>query len=153
MAPNIKYIPPQMDPLARTSAEAAVEDPLRLLVQDTAVLMKLWRLLPYIVLPFRTKDQDSECYMDRYHVRDMALQSWLCIFEALLLILAPIAILVLPGAFLILATSLAYSIIYVSTLPMQGSRIVHSKKDEATALAAKEHGNERWLFINGCITR
>lgn len=153
MAPKIKFIPPQMDPLAGTSTRVALLDPLRLLLQDATVLLKLWRLLPFIVLPFRSKDPDSELYINREHGREMLLQGWLFIFEIVLLLLAPFAILILPGTLMIAAIALASLIIYVSTIPMRGSRVVHSRMDEDTTLAARKHGNERWLFINGCITR
>ena len=152
MATNIKFIPPQMDTLAGTTTEAARKSPLRLLMQDARVLSSMLRYLPWIFVPFRTSDKDGELYMSVKGTRDMILQSCLFIIEAVLLFLAPIAIFALPGSLLMLSGLLCSVLVYVISMPMQGPRIVYSSMDQVTTESAKDHEDERWLFINGCIT-
>ena len=141
-----------MDSLAGTSTQAARESPLRLLVRDAGVLLKMLRYLPWLFLPLKTADGSGELYMSVKTTRDLMLQACLFIFEVILLVAAPIIGLVLPGGLLLLATLLCCLGIRSLSLPMQGQRILYSKMDEATVQSAKEHKDERWVFINGCMT-
>ena len=85
-------------------------------------------------------------------LHDIVLQSWLFLVEIVLLFLMPVAMYLLPGGVFFLMFSLAYLLIYMLSWPMQGSRIVYSRMDDATITSAAKHENERWLFINSCIT-
>jgi len=81
----------------------------------------------------------------------MVLQSWLFCCELMLLLFVPVAYMVLPGFLILSATAVTCLVIYSVSWPMQGPRMVYSEMDEATIKSAKEHENERWLFINGCM--
>ena len=81
----------------------------------------------------------------------MLLQSWLFCAEMMLLLLVPVACMVLPGFIVLSGAAVTSLVIYVVSWPMQGPRIVYSAMNGATVQSAKEHENERWLFINGCM--
>ena len=152
MATNIKFIPSQMDPLAASTTEAARESPFRLLKQDVGVLLSNLSFLPWMVLPFRTSDKTCELYMNRRQFRTTTVQAFICLFEVVLLILAPLAIVILPGGISIAIAALSWLIIYFAYKPLQGQRIVYSTMDESAIAAAKQFENERWIFINGIMT-
>ncbi|KAI9881295.1 MAG: hypothetical protein M1830_005581 [Pleopsidium flavum] len=149
---QISFIPAEMDGLASTTTEAARENPFRLLMRDAGVLIKMLLYLPWIILPFRTSDSSAELYMSMPNTRDNLIQSWLFLMETVLLLLAVPATLVLPGAILIAAVALCWIVIRVICLPTQGPRILHSTMDQEAVMAAKQHEDERWIFVNGCIT-
>lgn len=149
---KVSFIPAQMDGLASTTTEAARENPLRLLMRDAGVLIKMLRYLPCILLPFRIADPSAELYMGMSNTRDTLLQSWLFLIETVLLLLAVPATLVLPGGILIAVVALCCIVVRAICLPMHGPRIVRSAMDRETVLAAKQHEDERWIFVNGCIT-
>ena len=150
---RIKYIPPQMDKLTGTSTQACRENPLRLLIHDLEALLSMMWYLPYMILPFRTSDRQAELYPSLTGVRDMVFQSWLFVLELILLMLIPIALVFLPGLFFIFGMLAAFLFIYMLSWPLQGSRIVYSRMDNATVTSAKDFGHERWFFVNGCMTR
>ena len=148
MADTIKYLPPQMDPLAGSSTRAARQSPLRLLLQDTGVLITMLPYLPNIFLPFRTNDPSSECYLSLAGAGNILLQGWLFIMEASLLLISPIVLLILPGTLSVLALATCYLI----TWPLEGPDITYSNMDETTEARAEQHRDERWIFINGTAT-
>ena len=152
MAKPIKFIPPQNDPLAGTTAEASRKNPLRLLIEDLGVLLRMLRYLPWVLTPFRTSDNGAELYISPRNMLDIILNGWLFLLQTVLLFIAIPAFIILPGGVFLLAASLCVVIILVSAWPMQGPRIAYSRMDEKTMAVAKQHDSERWLFINGCMT-
>ena len=152
MANTIKYIPPQMDPLAGSSTKAARQSPLRLLIQDVGVLITMLPYLPYVFLPVKTKDPSSECYPSLEGVRDILVQGWLFIMEASLLLISPFVLLVLPGTLSVLAIAMCYLTVHLVTWPLEGPDVTYSDMDEITEALAEQHRDERWLFINGTAT-
>ena len=152
MANTIRYIPPQMDPLAGSSTRAARQSPLRLLLQDVGVLITMLPYLPYIFLPFNTTDPSSECYLNLEGARDILLQGWLFIMEASLLLISPFVLLVLPGTLSVLAIAMCYLTVNLVTWPLEGPDVTYSNMDEKTEALAEQHRDERWLFINGTAT-
>ena len=152
MADTIKYLPPQMDPLAGSSTRAARQSPLRLLLQDTGVLITMLPYLPNIFLPFRTNDPSSECYLSLAGAGNILLQGWLFIMEASLLLISPIVLLILPGTLSVLALATCYLTVYLVTWPLEGPDITYSNMDETTEARAEQHRDERWIFINGTAT-
>lgn len=152
MAGTIRYIPPQMDPLAGTSTRAARRSPLRLIAQDAGVLVTMLPYLPNIFLPFTAKSQSCELYLDLAGLRDLALQIWLFIMETALLILIIPAVVILPGVITITAIALCCMTIRLITKPMEGSRITYASLEDDTLMMAEEHKDERWLFVNGTAT-
>lgn len=152
MANTIRYIPPQMDPLAGLSTMATRQSPLRLLIEDVSVLITMRPYLPYIFLPFKTNDPNSECYLSLAGARDLLLQGWLFIMEASLLLLSPFVLLLLPGILSVLAIAMCYLTVYLVTWPLEGPDVTYSNMDETTEALAEQHRDERWLFINGIAT-
>lgn len=149
---NVSFIPAQMDGLASTSTEAARETPIRLLMRDAGVLILNLRYLPWIILPFKTSDSSAELYMSVSHTRDNLVQCWLFVVETVLLLVAVPATLVLPGWITILVACLCCFVIQALCLPLQGTRIVHSKRYQEIVTGSRRHEDERWIFINGCMT-
>ena len=152
MVKVVRYIPPQMDPLAASSTKAARQSPLRLLMQDAGVLVTMLPYLPNIFLPLKAKDQSCELYPNLLGLRDAVLQGWLFIMETLLLLLIVPAILILPGVISLAAFAMCCLTIYLASHPMDGSRIAYSNLDGETLVMAEQHKDERWLFVNGCAT-
>ena len=152
MANTIRYIPPQMDPLAGSSTRAARQSPLRLLLQDAGVLITMLPYLPDIFLPFRTNDPSSECYLSLAGAGNILLQGWLFIMEACLLLISPFVLLLLPGTLSVLAIAMCYLTVYLVTWPLEGPDVTYSNMDEKTEALAEQHRDERWLFINGTAT-
>ena len=151
MAFTTTLIPAQMDAYAGTSLRAARESPFLLILQDTITLIKMSGYLPWLFLPIQAKDPTDEFYANLNNFRDWILQGILFIIEAAVVLLGPVAYFLLPGGASILLTAIVYGGIWVITIPWQGSRVAISQMDDETALMAKEHEHERWLFINGCI--
>ena len=151
MAFTTTLIPAQMDAYAGTSLRASRESPVLLIIQDTITLIKMSGYLPWILLPLRPKNPTDEFSANLLNFRDWILQGILFIIEVVFLLLAPIAYFVLPGGASILLTAIVFGVIWVITIPWQGSRVTVSQMDEATTIMAKGHKHERWLFINGCI--
>ena len=150
MAGNIKYIPGQQDPMAGISTMAARTSPLRLMLMDAGVLITMLRYLPNIFLPFKASHADDELSLSFMNVQNLALQGVLFVFETIILLLALPAILVLPGALWIAAWAACCTIVYLAVKPIEGPTVVYSNMSEETLRMAKQHKNERWLFVNGC---
>lgn len=153
MPSRISYLPSQLDPLAGTSTRAARLSPTRLVLDDFAVLFHCLRYLPGIITPFWTRDKTDELYSGPSNARDIFLQFLLFFMQVAFLISAIPAILCLPFSILISFAVLACLAMILVASPMQGPRIAYSKMDDATMAMAEQHKDERWVFINGCITR
>lgn len=152
MAKAIKFIPPQIDALACTTTEASRKSPLRLLVQDVGVLVRMLPYLPWLFIPLRTPDKTAELHGSLSNMLDFLLNSSLFLFQSILLLVAVPAFLILPGGVWLLAALLCVLATLLAAWPMQGSRIAYSRMDDKTTAIAKQHESERWLFINGCMT-
>ena len=152
MAKKVKFIPSQMDPLAGSSTRADREHPIWLFLQDAGILISMLRYLPFIVVPFKTTDKHDELYLSLGSARDALIHGMLFLLEAGLLLIVPVAILVLPGGLLFILTALFVLLIRFICIPLKGSRMTCANMDRATQATAKLHEDERWVFINGCMT-
>ena len=152
MSDSIKYIPSQMDPLAGASTQAARQDPIGLMVEDAGVLFRQYRFIPNIISPFFTGEKDQEFYLSLENVKVGFLQAVLALIQVLFLLLVIPAFVWLPGGVFLAATALCCLACYLITLPMQGPPYNHSNMDDVTTTLAKQHKNERWVFVNGICT-
>ena len=149
---SIKYIPSQMDPLAAACTKAARKDPIRFMIEDTGVLLKLFLYVPKTISPFFTRDKDAELYLSRANITVGILQTVLAVIQVLFLVLVIPAFVLLPGGVFLAATALFCLACYLLTLPMQGPPINFSNMDDSTKTLAEQHKNERWVFVNGICT-
>lgn len=150
---SVKYIPPQMDPLAGASMRSALrQDPLRLMIEDAGVLFKLFLYVPKIMSPFFTRDKESECYPSLANVKVGFLQTVLALIQVLFLVMVIPAFVWLPGGVFLAATASCCLACYLITMPMQGPPINFSNMDDLTKTLAEQHKNERWVFVNGICT-
>ena len=151
MTQAIRYIPPQMDPMASLSTLASRQNPIRLILQDTGVLISNLKFLPGIVLPFKANNPSDEFYLNLMGLRDTLLQGGLFLLETILLLLAAPVILILPGALWMIVWAACSLAIYLLCKPMEGPTVVYSNMSDETLALAEQHKDERWLFVNGCI--
>ena len=126
--------------------------PLRLFFQDAGVLFTMLPYFPWIFLPFKTKDETAELYLNRQNAKEMMLQGILFFFESFLLLLFLPALLILPGLIFALTAGIAFLLIYLIALPMEGSSLTRSRMDNTTQRSADQHRDERWIFVNGCAS-
>lgn len=152
MGDNVKYIPSQMDPFAGACTRAACQDPLRLMIEDAGVLLKLFPYVPKIISPFFTRDKDAELYPSLANAKVGFLQTMLALVQVLSLVLVIPAFVCLPGGVFLAAAALCCLACYLLTLPMQGPPINVSNMDDFTKNLAEQHKNERWVFVNGICT-
>ena len=151
MMERIQYVPSQVDPMAGLSTRAERENPIRLLLQDTAVLLANLRYLSNVFLPFKAQDSSDELYLDLKGIRDDVLQAFIFLLELALLLLAVPAILILPGALWMSALAIGCLVVYLLCKPMEGPTVLYSNMSEETLALAEQHRGERWLFINGVM--
>ena len=152
MSNCVKYIPSQMDPLAGASTSAARQDPIRLMIDDAGVLLRLLPYVPKVISPFFTRDKDSELYLSLANLKVGILQAALALVQVLFLIFVIPAFVWLPGGVFLVATTCFCLACYLMTLPMQGPPINFSNMDDTTKILAEQHKDERWVFVNGVCT-
>lgn len=152
MGDNVNYIPSQMDPLATATTEAALQDPIQLMIKDAVVLLRLYSYLPNIISPFSSRNKDAELYPCLANAKVGFLQTVLALIQTLFLVMVIPAFICLPGIVFLAATALFCVACYLLTLPMQGPPINRSNMDDLTKALAEQHKNERWVFVNGICT-
>lgn len=150
-AHNVKYIPPQMDPLAGSSISALHSSPALLVLRDLRVLLSNLRYLPYIIVPLTWMSDDDELNPLRAGAKILLLQGLLFIVETILLSVSPLVWLVFPGITSSLVVIASLGLVYLMVTPMDGPRIVHSSVGVQTPKDSEQHQDERWIFINGCV--
>ncbi|KAL9100758.1 MAG: hypothetical protein Q9163_003907 [Psora crenata] len=148
----VSYLPPQTDAFLDTSTRALRQSPLRLLLQDAGVLLKMLPYAPWIFLPLQTSNPDAELYPSGDSPKEMALQALLLLYEVALLIMFIPALVILPGSVFLILAGVSTAIVYLIAWPMDGSSITRSRMDGTTRATAEQHRDERWLFVNGCAT-
>ena len=148
----IKYVPPQMGSVASYSTAALRQSPIRLLIKDVAVFITVLPFLPFLFLPWKSKDAATEGNLRAVTIRDTILQTLLTLIELVLLIVTIPIFLIVPGFLFVPLIFLCILIIYLVALPTQGPRIVVSQMNTGTAKTAERHRDERWLFVNGINT-
>lgn len=151
-ADGVTYIPTQMDPLAGASVRAARQDPIRLMIEDAAVLLRLLLYVPNIFAPFPTRDKDAELYPSLANAKVGFLQTLLALLQVLFLVTAIPAFVSLPGGIFLAVTALGCLACYLISWPMQGPPITFSNMDDSTKAQAEQHRDERWVFVNGICT-
>ena len=149
---KISYVPPQVDLLLSASTRAVRWSPMRLLLQDAAVLSKMLPYFPWMFLPRKTSDDKAELYLSRQNAKEMTLQVLLFLYELALLLLFIPGFFVLPGSVSMIFAGGSVLIVRLIAWPMEGSGISQSSMDEAIQVSAQHHTDERWLFINGCAS-
>ena len=149
---SVKYIPSQMDPLAGATTRAAHHGPIRLMIEDAGVILRLFSYVPRMFAPFFTKDKDAELYPCLTNVKVGLLQTMLALIQMLCVVVVIPAFVLLPGGLFLAAIALCCLACYLITLPMQGPPMNFSKMDELTKTLAEQHKNERWVFVNGICT-
>lgn len=152
MSNSIKYIPSQMDPLAVASTRAARQDPIRLMIEDAGILLRLSLYVPKLISPFSTRDKDAELYPSLANIKVGFLQTLLALIQVLFLVVVIPTFVWLPGGVSLAATVSCCLVCYLITLPMQGPPINRSNMDDTTKTLARQHENERWVFVNGICT-
>lgn len=153
MGSRVKFIPAQMDAHAGSTTMAWRESPIFGLWRDMCVAKDMLYYMPLIVYPFRTTDKYAELYPWSWlNMRDAFLQTLLAVIQAVMILGAPVALFCttffFPGGLLLTLISACSILIYVISLPMQGPRIVQ----EYPRMVSDAHPDERWLFVNGCLT-
>ena len=146
------YIPPQEDPYSTASKRALRESPVRFFLRDAVTLVRLLRYIPWLFLPLRSKDKNSELFPNKRRPWESLLQGFLAIFEVLLLLLSLPAFVVLPGGILLLIFALVVLSIYLLALPLTGPGVSSSNPELIPANTLAEHATECWLFVNGCAS-
>ena len=152
MENGVTYIPPQMDLLAGATVKAARQDPIRLMIEDIVILIRLLRFVPNILAPFCTTDKHDELYMSFTNATIGFLQTLLALIQLFSLVMVIPAFVSLPGGVFSAATALCCLACYLITLPMQGPPINFSNMDSSTKALAEQYRNERWVFVNGICT-
>ena len=141
-----------MAPVMDTSTRALRESPLWLIIKDAGVLFKMLRYMPNIFLPFKASRPDDELAFSHAGTWELLVEACLLIIEVILLIIVPVSIIIFPGFLVISSFSLACLLIYLACWPLHGPDLCYSTMDAPTTALAEKHNDERWLFVNGCIT-
>ena len=128
------------------------QDPLRLVLQDTGVLITMLPYLPWLFLPFKTSDGEAELYLNRHNTKEMLLQVLLFLYELSLLLLFLPALLILPGSVFLLLAGISFLFVRLIAWPMEGPGVAYSNMNQSTQASAERHKDERWIFINGCAS-
>lgn len=159
----VKYLPPQLDPVSRTTVPRARMDPLKLLFYDLRVIFSNLVYLPQTIFARPTTTTTTEIFMgwrDRPQfasVRDLfrhrLIQTYLFILETFFTLAVVPVFLFSPGAiFLVLLLVAVLATHYVARL-MHGvadeACVVASNMDEQTMKSAQRFDEERWFFCGG----
>ena len=83
----------------------------------------------------------------------MVLQGMLFLIESLVIVLVVPAFLVLPGAVFALGAVVVGGVVWALARVMEGPTMVYSRMDERRVESSRQHADERWVFVNGCMTR
>ena len=81
------------------------------------------------------------------------LQGMLFVIESLIMVLFVPALLLLPGAVFMIAAAVMGIVVWALARLMEGPTMVYSRMDEGTVERSRRHADERWVFVNGCMTR
>ena len=152
MATEVQYYPARMAPVADTSTRALRESPLWLVIKDAGVLFTMLPYLPNIFLPFKASSPDDELAISPAGSWEMLIEAFLLVLESLLLIVVPLGSLIFPGFLILPAFLVACLLIYLTCWPLQGPDLCYSTVDTTTSTLAGNRSDERWLFVNGCVT-
>ena len=87
------------------------------------------------------------------NLKYMVLQGLLFVIESLVMVLFVPAFLVLPGAVFAMGTVVVGGVVWALARLMEGPTMVYSRMDERTVESSRRHADERWVFVNGCMTR
>ena len=81
------------------------------------------------------------------------LQGVLFVIESLVMVLVVPAFLALPGAVFAAGAVVVGSVVLALARVMEGPTMVYSRTDQRTIESWRRHADERWVFVNGCMTR
>lgn len=146
---TISYIPSQAELFVEASEKAEDESPVKLFIQDAAVLFRLLRYLPWLFIPLRSRESGSEIKSDETLYGETILQILLFVVESSTLVLAIPAFFLLPGLLFLLVVALAFLLVQILSYPLSGSSPIYS---QAGAAAKQFFQDERWIFLNGCAS-
>ena len=152
MESTVRYIPPQMDSFVGLTTQVNRGRPFRLFIQDAAVLVANLRYLPWLFFPFRTSDPSAELYLSFSGFKDIFLQVLLFVLEVIMMCVVFPIMLLLPNIITLVLAAVCFLAIAILSWPLHGPKLAFSRMNLRNA-TAQRHETERWLFINGCVTR
>lgn len=159
----VKYLPPQLDPVSRTTVPRTRTGPLKLLVYDLRVVFSNLVYIPQTIFTRPTTTTTTEIFIgwrDRPRFasisdlfRHRLIQIYLFILETFFSLAIVPVFLFSPGAiFLVLLLVAVLTTHYVARL-MHGvadeACLVASNMDEQTTKSAQRFDEERWFFCGG----
>lgn len=160
----VKYLPPQLDPVNRTTIPRARTNPLKLLVYDLLLILSNLLYIPQTLFARPTTTTTTEIFMgwrERPRFASISdlfkhrlIQTYLFILETLFFIAVIPVFLFSPGAlFLVFLLAAVFAIDYVARM-MHGvaadkTCLVAPNMDLKTTKSAQRFKEERWLFCGG----
>lgn len=163
----VKYLPPQLDPVNRTTIPRARTNPLKLLAYDLLLILSNLLYIPQTLFACPTTTTTTTTtgifmgWRERPRFASISdlfkhrlIQTYLFILETLLFIAVVPVFLFSPGAlFLVLLLAAVFAIDYVARM-MHGiaadkTCLVAPSMDLKTTKSAQRFKEERWLFCGG----
>lgn len=150
---RVSFTPAQIDGLAASTLRQSRDSPLSLMYHDIQTLARNALFLPLMMMPLNTMDLKAETYPNASNLRDMSLHMALMVLETTFLLLAVPAFLVLPGIVSTMIATTMACVIGIMCLPMMGPRHMRSNTSNSMLEQYRHVSEERWIFMNGCMTR
>lgn len=147
----VTLIPSQIDGLAGTSAQMYRQSSLQLARKELKVMLQNVRCLPKMATSASVAELKKEYLRSYGTTKEMALQACLMGVETwFLLVMVPL-FLCAPGAVFVVAACVVAGLVGMLARGLNGRRVVKSGKGDSSMV--DEFADERWLFVNGIMTR
>jgi hypothetical protein len=149
--PTVTYTPALQDLSYYTSPIIYRQRPMQLSIKGLELLLQNLCYVPQTVRSLLTRSMVRNSVKEWKDVRDIALHVILVIVELWGVVVIVPAFLVLPGILFTIVCVMGAGLVAVLTWPLHGSRVVSSWKERKES--QEEFAGEKWLYINGSMTR
>ena len=150
---SVTFIPAMMDGSCGTSPTMQRLSLMQMIAMDVKVMAQNLMCIPEMVCSMLTLEMVFSMCDSWTNTRDLCLQTILCTIEMFMIVLVIPCFLAMPGIAFMCTCCMCACAIKVLCWPMNGVRVMRCIANGKTKENQDKFTDERWLYINGAMTR
>lgn len=148
---SVTMIPAMMDKSCGTSSVYNRMTPMRIMMDEMRVMLRNMSCVPDMMMSIWSMQLDMGMFSTWMDMRDACLQMMLMIVECWAMMFCMPMMLYMPGIVSMTMCVALTCCIMILAMPMNGKRVVRCSMPSARGM--DEFSDEKWIFVNGAMTR
>jgi hypothetical protein len=153
---SVTFIPAMMDGACGTSPTIQRMSSMQIMMMDMKVMAQNMKCIPEMIGSMMNREMMTGMLSSWMNMRDMCLQMMLWVIEMCMMVMVIPCFLAMPGVAFMCMCCMCACAIMMLCWPMNGERVMRCEargSKERPERQREECADERWVYINGAMTR